>query len=157
MKRVKWCLILLLVSIPLLAGVSCRTPELPSPPTLPESPTPYSTISIPIEEFPNHQHIDAVMHAVVGEDLTVTLGSNPTTGFQWELAEISDETVAQLVGNEYIGKEYETPPPPGTSGKEVWTFKALKKGTTTIFMEYSRPWNPEDIAHWSVTITVHIK
>ena len=34
------------------------------------------------------------MHAAVGEELTVTLGSNPTTGLQWsEAAWISDETI----------------------------------------------------------------
>jgi inhibitor of cysteine peptidase len=157
MKRAKWYLPLLLVSMLLFVGGACGPPELPSPPTLPE-PTPYSTVSIPIEEFPNHPHIDVVMHAVVGEELTVTLGSNPTTGFRWsEFAEISDETIVQQTSHKYVGKEYEVPPPPGTSGEEVWTFKALKKGTTTISMEYSRPWIEEDIGHWTVTITANIK
>lgn len=86
------------------------------------------------------------------------MGSNPTTGFQWsELAEISDETVIRQVSHMYVGKEYKTPPPPGTSGEEVWTFEALKEGTVTTFLEYSRPWNPEDIGVWSVTITTTIK
>ncbi len=143
---------ILLVSILLFAGGACGPPELPSPPTL------YSSISVPIEEFRNHPHIDGVMQALVGETLTVTLGSNPTTGFRWsEEAEISDETVVQQVSHRYVGKEYETPPPPGTSGEEVWIFKALKKGTTTIYMEYSRPWIEEDIGYWTATITVTIK
>ncbi len=179
-------LIIGLILVMLLVPVSCApsrpagSPESPIiPPTLPEPvtgqtqtptpaptptptpPTPYSTVSIPIEEFPNHPHIDVVMHAVVGEDLTVTLGSNQTTGFRWsEFAEISDRTVVRQVNHWYQslgGKEYETPPPPGTSGEEVWTFKALKKGTTTISMEYSRPWIEEDIGHWTVNITANIK
>ena len=155
MKRAKWYLGLLLASILLFVG-GCA--EEPSPPVIPITPTPYSSVSIPIEEFPNHPHIDVVMHAVVGEELTVTLGSNPTTGFQWsEVAEISDETIIQQVSHEYVGEEYETPPPPGTSGKEVWTFEALKKGTITIFLEYSRPWIEEDIGYWTATITVTIK
>ncbi len=158
MKRAKWYLVLLLVSTLLLMGEACGPPELPSPPILPVSPTPYSSVSIPIEEFPNHPHIDVVMHAVVGEELTVTLGSNQTTGFRWsEFAEISDETIVQQTSHKYVGKEYEVPPPPGTSGEEVWTFTALKKGTTIISMEYSRPWIEEDIGHWTVTITANIK
>ncbi len=148
----------------LLVPVSCAPsrpagpPEPPIvPPTTPE-PTPYSTISIPIEEFPNHPHIDVVMHAVVGEELTVTLGSNQTTGFRWsEDAEISDETIVQQVSHQYVGQEYETPPPPGTSGEEVWVFQGLKEGTVIIFLEYSRPWIEEDIGHWTVTITANIK
>ncbi len=141
---------------PETSGVPTPAPQ-PSPIPAP-TPTPYSTVSIPIEEFPNHPHIDVVMHAVVGEDLTVTLGSNPTTGFRWsEFAEISDETIVQQTSHKYVGKEYEAPPPPGTSGEEVWTFRALKKGATTISMEYSRPWIEEDIGHWTVTITANIK
>ena len=155
MKKAKWYLVLLLVSILLFVG-GCT--EEPSPPVLPVTPTQYSSISIPIEEFPNHPHIDVVMHAVVGEELTVTLGSNPTTGFQWsELAEISDETVVQQVSHEFVMSEIADPPIPGAPGEEVWTFKALKKGTVTISLEYSRPWIEEDIGYWTVTITATIK
>jgi len=149
-------LTLLVVSIAFTGGCTRQssTGE-PSPPT-----PSYSVlwVTIPIEVFSTHPHTDEVMHAVVGEELTVTLGSNPTTGFRWsELAEISDETVIRQVSHMYVGKEYETPPPPGTSGEEVWTFEALKEGTVTTFLEYSRPWNPEDIGVWSVTITTTIK
>jgi len=123
-------------------------------------PTGYSDISIPIEEFllssSSHPHIDVVMHGVVGGELTVTLGSNPTTGFQWsEEAEISDETIIQQVSHKFVGPGIDKPP--GTPGEEVWTFEALKKGTVTTFLEYSRPWVEEDALHWTVTITTTIK
>ena len=98
------------------------------------------------------------MNAAVGKELTVTLGSNPTTGFGWsEFAEISDETIVRQVSHQYVGKEYETPPPPGTSGEEVWVFQGLKKGTATIYMEYSRPWVEEEIGVSTVSITVNIR
>ena len=156
-----------LILMMLLVPVSCAAPApaptpapVPTPMPTPE-PTPYSTVSIPIGEFRNHPHIDVVMHAVVGEELTVTLGSNQTTGFRWsEFAEISDRTVVRQLNHWYQslgGKEYETPPPPGTSGEEVWIFKALQRGTTTIYLEYSRPWVEEEIGYWTVTITVNIK
>ena len=130
MKRVKWYLVLLLVGILLLVG-GC-TDEPPVPPVIPVTPTQYSSISIPIEEFPNHPHIDAVMHAVVGEELTVTLGSNPTTGFWWEYAEINDESVIKQVSHKFVGPETDVP---GTPSQEVWTFEALKKGTVITFLE----------------------
>ena len=174
MKRAKWYLPLLLVSILLFAGGACGPPEPPIvPPTTPEpitvtpeEPAPldldvsdypsYTTISISIDTFQNQPHIDAVMNAAVGEELTVTLGSNPTTGFRWsEFAEISDETIVQQTSHVFVGPGIDKPP--GTPGEEVWTFKALKKGTTTISMEYSRPWIEEDIGHWTVTITANIK
>jgi len=95
MKRVKWYLVLLLVGTLLFVG-GCT--EEPSPPVLPVTPTGYYCVFIPIGEFQNQPHIDVVMHGVVGGELTVGLGSYPTTGFQWsEYAEISDESVIKQV------------------------------------------------------------
>jgi len=74
MKRVNWYLVLLLIGISLLVGGCTEEPSV-----IPVTPTGYSDISIPIEEFQNQPHIDAVMSTVVGGELTVTLGSNPTT------------------------------------------------------------------------------
>ena len=159
MKRVKWYLVLLLVGILLFVG-GC--PEEPTivPPTIPVEPTGYSDISIPIETFQTSSfyppHIDAVMSTVPKGELTVTLGSNPTTGYQWsENAEISDESVVRQVSHKFIGPGIEKPP--GTPGKEVFTFEALKKGTTTILLEYSRPWKEEDAGLWVVIIAVTIE
>ena len=133
------------------------TPEEPSTTDVDVSDYPsYTTISISIDTFQNQPHIDAVMNAAVGEELTVTLGSNPTTGFRWsEFAEISDESVIKQVSHKFVGPGIDKPP--GTPGEEVWTFKALKKGTVITFLEYSRPWIEEDIGHWTVTITANIK
>ena len=73
----------------------------------------------------------------VGESLIVTLASNASTGFSWRLAENSDEVELQQSGHEYIAPKSTLL---GASGKEVWTFKAIEKGTSTIRLEYSRPW-----------------
>ena len=152
-KRAKWYLGLLLVGTLLFVG-GCT--EEPSPPVLPVTPTGYSDVCIPIEEFQSQPHIDVVMHGVVGGELTITLGSNPTTGFQWsEDAKISDESVVRQTSHIFIGPGIEKPP--GTPGEEVWTFKALKKGTVTILLEYSRSWNEEDVGLWAVIIAVTIE
>ena len=73
----------------------------------------------------------------VGESLVVTLASNATTGYSWTLDKNSDEGVLHESGHEYIAPNTTLV---GAGGKEVWTFKAIKKGTSTISMEYSRPW-----------------
>ena len=91
----------------------------------------------------------------VGGSLVVHLESNPTTGFKWELSEITDQMVLKQDG------EPEFVPPdeaiPGAGGKEIWTFKALSKGTSTISMEYSRPWEGGEKAEWTYTLTVIVK
>jgi len=153
MKRVKWYLVLLLVGILLFVGGCTEEPPV-MPDTIPLEPTP--DIYIPIGEFQNQPQIDVAMHAVVGEELVVTLDSNPTTGFQWsENAEISDETIIRQVSHQFVEPGIDKPP--GTPAKEVWIFEALRRGTTTTFLEYSRPWVEEDALHWTVTITTTIK
>lgn len=94
------------------------------------------------------------MSTVVGGELIVTLGSNPTTGYQWsEDAEISDETIVKQGNHEFVGPGIDKPP--GTPGEDVWTFKALKKGTVIILLKYSRSWN--DAGLWAVSITATIR
>ena len=142
MKRAKWYLGLLLAGTLLVVGCSS------------EGPTPPPTVNIPIEQFQNQPHIDVGMYCAVGRELTVTLGSNPTTGYQWsEDAEISDASIVKQVSHEFVGPGIDKPP--GTPGEEVWTFKGLERGTVTILLEYSRSWN--DAGLWAVTITATIK
>ena len=76
-----------------------------------------------------------------GGKVIVTLESNPSTGFSWMLSEITSEGVLEEAGNEFQSDNTDNPPLVGAGGHEIWTFKALKKGTSTISMEYSRPWD----------------
>jgi inhibitor of cysteine peptidase len=89
----------------------------------------------------------------VGELLVVTLESNVTTGYSWTLTGISDESVLQKTKNEYVAPKTNLI---GASGKEVWTFKALKKGNTTISLGYSRPWeSTPPVETFSLTVVVN--
>ena len=108
---------------------------------------------------PEERAISKEVEIAVDGLLTVTLCSNPSTGFQWEPAKISDQTVLQQVNHKFEAPEYtgDGPPPPGTPGKEVWTFKALKEGKSTISMEYSRPWEGGEKAAWTFVLTVVVK
>ena len=91
----------------------------------------------------------------VGGSLTVTLESNATTGFQWELASISDQAVLEKQSNTFEAPE--DTGMVGAPGKEVWTFKALKKGSSTISMEYSQPWEGGTKAAETFSLTVVVK
>lgn len=92
--------------------------------------------------------------AVAGT-LTVTLESNATTGFQWELASISDQAVLEKQSNTFEAPE--DTGMVGAPGKEVWTFKALKEGSSTISMEYSQPWEGGTKAAETFSLTVVVK
>jgi len=112
-------------------------------------------VSVDIDDFMEQKHISKEVEVAVDGSLTVTLGSNQTTGFKWELAEITDESVLEYVDDEYVPPE--DTGVVGAGGKEIWTFKALKKGTTEVSMEYSRPWEGGEKAEWTFVLTVVVK
>jgi len=87
--------------------------------------------------------------------LILTLCSNPTTGFQWELTRITDQTVLEKIDNKYMAPEVLNID--GAPGKEVWTFKALKKGKSFISMEYSRPWEGGEKAERTFFLSVVVE
>ena len=115
-------------------------------------------VEVHCDEFYNNHHISKTIEVNAGDRLTVVLCSNPTTGFQWsEEAEISDSAVLKQEVHEFVGPESEPPPPPGTPGVEAWTFQTLKKGTSTVSMEYSRPWEGGEKGEWTFTLDVVVK
>jgi inhibitor of cysteine peptidase len=75
-----------------------------------------------------------------GEEFAIVLESNPTTGYQWKLAEPLDEEILILVKTEFEEPDEELL---GAPGEEKWTFKAENLGETEITMAYVRPWEEE--------------
>ena len=115
-------------------------------------------VEVSCDDFMKVNHISQEVEVSADSTLTVTLCSNPTTGFLWsELAQISDTTVLQQTDHQLVIPQTEPPPPPGTPGQEVWTFKALKKGTSTVSMEYSRPWEGGEKGAWTFVLTVVVE
>ncbi len=89
-------------------------------------------------DLAEHPNYSGNIQLLVGATLTVVLFSNGTTGFTWtNPAELSDPTVLSQSSHKY------EPPPSGdagASGREIWTFKALRRGDCSIHLEYSQPW-----------------
>ena len=115
-----------------------------------------ASLEVSCDDFMELQHISKEVEVCVDGSLTVTLCSNLTTGFQWsEVAQISDQTILQQTSHEFVPPEAKGVE--GAAGKEVWTFEALKKGTTDVSMEYSRPWEGGEKATWTFDLTVVVK
>jgi inhibitor of cysteine peptidase len=74
--------------------------------------------------------------AVQGQSFTVTLRSNPSTGYQWEPQ--YDSAALSLTGSVFVSD-----PNPnnlvGVPGSQVFTFQSLAKGTTTITFDNVSP------------------
>lgn len=114
-----------------------------------------ASVEVSCDDF-SQEHISKQVEVAAGGTVTVTLCSNSTTGFIWsETAQISDQSVLQQTDHKFVSPEAEGLV--GAAGKEVWTFKALKKGTSTVSMEYSRPWEGGEKGVWTFNLMVTVK
>ena len=92
----------------------------------------------------------------VGQILVLTLDSNATTGFRWEVVELDDSFLRQRGGAEYRTVSESDPPPPGTGGVEVFRFEAVAVGETALTLVYHQPWQEdvEPVGTFSVQVVV---
>ena len=117
-----------------------------------------ASVEVSCDEFASDNNTSSELEVEVGELLMVTLCSNPTTGFSWsETANISDASILEQVSHEYIAPQSGQSSQTGAAGQEVWVFKALEEGTTTVYMEYSRPWQGGEEAIWTFELTVTVE
>jgi predicted secreted protein len=90
-----------------------------------------------------------------GQEFQIVIESNPTTGYHWEIEGNLDESIVQFVSNDY--RSTSAPGLVGGGGVDMWTFKALKEGTTQITLGYHPPSNDPLPAERTVTFTVNVK
>jgi inhibitor of cysteine peptidase len=115
------------------------------------------SITVPCADFEANPNLNKEVQVLEGGLVTVTLCSNATTGFQWE-----QEIYCPLIGTIITEKDHKFIPPAdtaglGAAGQEVWTFEAVNKGTATVAMVYSQPWEGGQKGAWTYNLVVTIK
>ena len=88
---------------------------------------------------------------------TITLQSNPTTGFSWKLDKY-DSKLVSFVSQQHVAPKNKKLM--GAPGYDVWTFKAIKANYRVnqvghITLVYARPWTKDGAT--KVTFTVVVK
>jgi predicted secreted protein len=69
-----------------------------------------------------------------GENFTLQLQSNPSTGYKWTPS--FDTSVITLENQHYVAAQ---PVTPGSGGNDVFTFRAVQVGSTTITFDHVSP------------------
>lgn len=115
-----------------------------SPTTTPIIPGPQevtATVHVTFEIGATSESHVTSMTTSAGQNFTVTLDSNPSTGYQWEASSISNSELVRFVSSEFIQSDSGLV---GAGGKQTLTFQALKAGKSTIVLDYARPWEKEN-------------
>jgi inhibitor of cysteine peptidase len=93
---------------------------------------------------------DRVIAVAPGDEITIALGENPTTGFQWTIEALPPALT--LVASEFEGGDSSRP---GAGGRRTIRLRAAGPGTANVRLRYSRKW--EDAAsarHYTFTFAI---
>jgi len=84
--------------------------------------------------------------ARVGEELSVVLAENPTTGYRWH-PEVDATTLRQT------GDRYEGPTEPrGAAGTRQLTFRVLRAGPMRLRIAKRRAWEDTAVEQFSIEL-----
>jgi inhibitor of cysteine peptidase len=147
MKKLVLISLAAILLLPLLiAGCASTTQN-----TAPET----QTIEITLDQFSTQKDVVKNIDLAVQGTLTVKLGANPTTGYSWTDAEITDPAVINQISRNYVAPDTGLV---GAGGTEVWVFNSSNNpGTATIKMSYGQPWEGGEKDTFTLTINVTVK
>ena len=86
--------------------------------------------------------------------IKLTLDSNPTTGYSWQLRAPGDGKVLQLYFTTFRLPKTRLV---GAGGREEWKFRAMAPGSVVIRTEYLRPWEKPEAPVKTFTLTVRVR
>ena len=88
-----------------------------------------------------------------GEEFTLRLESNPSTGYQWVIPTESMPLMLSVIERDFEGPTGDLIGAPGT---QVFTVEADEEGAGVLRLEYTRPWDeqaiPEKVAEYVVRV-----
>lgn len=89
----------------------------------------------------------------VDKEFAVRLSGNEGTGYSWTLAKEPDSKLLTKVWEDTYVDDLK----PGAENLQVFKFKALAEGSTSLEFQYTRPWETGEPPEKTRTVTVTIK
>jgi predicted secreted protein len=85
----------------------------------------------------------------VGEEVEISLGENPTTGFRWRLPPAGPPDVVALVGDRLTPGQR-----PGQGGVRVLRLRGARAGTGRLALALGRSWQADAARTFALTLVV---
>jgi inhibitor of cysteine peptidase len=114
-----------------------------------------TTIDLTLDDFAAQNNIVKNITVSPHGVITVTLGSNGSTGYQWGDAVIDNADQLEQTSHNSVAPNQANVV--GAAGKETFTFMAKIAGSATIKLSYGRPWEGGEKGTYTLTINVTIK
>jgi len=92
-----------------------------------------------------------------GQVMSISLGSNPSTGYSWYATSSNPAILVQMGEPEFQEPTASATTIVGAPGTAILFFQAVKAGSATIRLEYKRGWEKDVAAEKTITITVEVK
>jgi predicted secreted protein len=121
------------------------------------SPAPGPTLTVDCAAFESAgaggQPLERDLAVSVGQAFRVTLCSNASTGFAWEVPTWTGDPSVELT---QLGNDAPATALPGAAGTTDFTFRATAAGTTRIEFVYSQPWAGGTKGTWRLAVVVTV-
>lgn len=88
-----------------------------------------------------------------GQLLSLTLPSQPSTGYRWHLNSQALTGLKLLSHAQHMPKQPELV---GAMGQSVWQFQALEPATGYLALSYQRPWEAEPVESFECLIQINL-
>jgi predicted secreted protein len=140
-------IVLALMGAALAAPATAQSPE--------PAVTAAAAVTIDCDTFGATPDATAAVDAPAGGSVTVSLCSNPSTGYRWAEPVSSDPSIANVSGWAYEAPADGTAP--GAGGTEVFTLVTGATGHATVTSSYDQPWAGGDQGAWTLTLDVAVR
>ena len=142
----------LLAAVLLGASGSTPTPKNPATPTATAT-----TRDAPATISASKGDDGRTIEARVGDSVVLTLEENLSAGYRWDTVIGADPAVMKLTANNATPNNGAPSGAPvaGQPGTHDWTLRAVGPGTTSLRLEYHRPWETNPPAE-TFTLVVHV-
>ncbi len=93
----------------------------------------------------------------VGQVMSISLETNPSTGYSWYATSSNPEVIARMGEPEILEPTASSTPIVGAPTTGTFFFQALKAGGATIILDYKRGWEQDVTPVQTITIKVEVK
>jgi predicted secreted protein len=94
---------------------------------------------------------DKPIEVKAGEDFTITVRTQPNPNYHWEIAQTLDPKVVEYIWKNHIPDHLNVQ---NSRGKDIWRFKALAPGETTIILGYYNGQTDETLEKFAFSVVV---